>query len=613
MVKFRLAGLYAPPAPLVFTLQVRYVDVVYVDPPRLRHDAGGGWSAGRGADARTSALFGSPPAVQPATSLSHQQAAAYDRAAVGGWDRPPAADQHLAHTWQYAVPVEAQAVTDSWQATVTRDQTSRPIWSLPQIRDSHRLRLSWQISLRKDRAQGVRHRDTQRYSAPWRYTDALPAYVPGTQPLVLRFAGVPYFPARAPEVYFALGADLRSRPTQPKDSGVGVRYGRSSPMDILRQLRWGWGRPMDPIPTGIKYPDYNGPVKIIEPPAEPDILETYMIANSVSLVVLPDRMPLDATGLQVSRDIDSFSWTLSANLFGVTSLNLVRPDGNGPKTVELSINGHVWLFLVERYSGQGKFPSERYSINGVSRSQLLAEPYASKRSAVNSVAINARQAAEDQLLNTGFTLEWDALNQSPPDWNIPATALSYQDQTPMQVIARIAEAVGAVVRPALAGDSISVVPRYREAVWWWSSAIADRIIPAEIVGEWGSEWTPQPSWNSCYVSGTTHGVAVDVRRAGTAGDKPAPDVYDDLITATDAARHRGMAELCMGGNQEIVTKTMPLFPAEQAPGLIEPAMLCEVREPDGSEWRGLCLATDISAEGTGASRVKQTIKLERHH
>lgn len=613
MLKFRLAGPYAPPAPLVFTLQGRYVDVIYVDPPRLRHDAGGRWSSGRGADAGTAVPFGSPPPVEPITALSHQQGAAYDQHTRDGWGQPDATDRRIVDTWQHAEPVGAYAITDSWQANVPRDQFNRAGWSVPAIRDTIRLRLNWQIPALKDRGQGVRHRDTDRYGKPWRYTEALPPYVPGTQPLVFRVAGRPYHPARTPEVYFALGRNLRGRPTQRKDSGIGVRYGRSSPLDLFRRLRWGWGRPMDPIPTGIKYPDYQGPVIIIDPPAEPDILETYMIANSVSLVVLPDRIPLDATGLQVSRDIDSFSWTLSANLFGVTSLNLVRPDSSGPKTVELTINGHVWLFLVERYSGQGKFPSERYSINGVSRSQLLAEPYAPKRSAVNAEAINARQAAEDQLLNTGFVLEWDSVNQSPPDWTIPASALSYQDQTAMQVIVRIAEAVGAVVRPALAGDSISVVPRYREAVWWWASAIADRIIPAEIVGEWGSEWTPQPSWNSCYVSGTTHGVAVDVRRAGTAGDQPAPDVYDDLITATDAARQRGIAEICKGGNQEIVTRAMPLFPAEQAPGLIEPAMLCEVREPGGSSWRGLCLSTDISAEGTGASRVKQTIKLERHH
>lgn len=613
MVKFRLAGPYAPPAPLVFTLQARYVDVIYVDPPRLRHEASGSWSAGRDSDTGTAVPFGSPPPVEPITAIGHRQGTPYDQHARAGWGQPAPADRRAGDNWQPAVPVEAAPVVDNWQANVPRDQCNRPGWSVPALRDSIRLRLNWQIPALKDRGQGMRHRDTDRYGKPWCYTEALPPYVPGTRPLVFSFAGRPYFPARSPEVYFALGRDLRGRPTQRKDTDVGVRYGRSSSLDLFRCLRWGWGRPLDPIPTGIKYPDYSGPVIIIEPPAEPDILETYMIANSVSLVVLPDRTPLDAAGLQISRDIDSFSWAFSANLFGVTSLNLVRPDSNGPKTVELTINGHVWLFLIERYSGQGKFPSERYSINGVSRSQLLAEPYAPKRSAVNAVAINARQAAEDQLLNTGFTLEWDSVNQAPPDWTIPSSALSYQDQTPMQVIVRIAEAVGAVVRPALAGDSISVVPRYREAVWWWASAIADRIIPAEIVGEWGSEWTPQPSWNSCYVSGTTHGVAVDVRRAGTAGNQPAPDVYDDLITATDAARHRGIAELCKGGNQEIVTRTMPLFPAEQAPGLIEPAMLCEVREPGGSKWKGLCLSTDISAEGVGSSRVKQTIKLERHH
>jgi len=41
-------------------------------------------------------------------------------------------------------------------------------------------------------------------------------------------------------------------------------------------------------------------------------------------------------------------------------------------------------------------------------------------------------------------------------------------------------------------------------------------------------------------------------------------------------------------------------------------MLCEVRDVDET-WRGLSLSTEISAEGIGASRVKQTLQLERHH
>ncbi|WP_217646332.1 hypothetical protein [Azotobacter beijerinckii] len=484
-----------------------------------------------------------------------------------------------------------------------------------QPRDTLRLRLLYNPQpARKDLGNAQAFQRCDEFGPRVDAAEALrrSVYLPGTLPLAFDFGGARYSPGTTPEVFFDFRYAASTRAVQPVDSGSADRWQSARRVNLQRALRWGPGQPKDPTGVGIAYPDYGGPLIAIERAVEPDILETYMIANSVSLVVLPERTPLDATGLSVSRDIDAYSWQFSAQLFGRTSLNLVRPDASGPKTVELTINGHVWLFLVERYSGQGKFPSERFTIGGVSRTQLLAEPYAPKRSAVNVVDINAQQAAADQLTDTGFTLAWDFAHQYPTDWTIPAGAFSYQEQTAMQVIARLAEAIGAVVKPARDSDALSVIPRYRAAPWAWATAVMERIIPAQIVGEWGSEWSPQPAWNSCYVSGTTHGVAVDVRRAGTAGDEPAPDVYDELITGTDAARARGIAELAKGGNQEIVTLHLPLFPEATAPGLIEPAMLCEVRDIDGT-WRGLCLATEIGAEGVGAARVTQTVRLERHH
>ncbi|MFU7751808.1 hypothetical protein ACNAPF_30545, partial [Pseudomonas aeruginosa] len=119
-----------------------------------------------------------------------------------------------------------------------------------------------------------------------------------------------------------------------------------------------------------------------------------MIGNTVTLVVLPSRTPLDATSIRIGLDIDSFAWSFSADLFGRTSLDLAAPDANGPKTVELEINGWTWRFLVERYSGSGKHPSERYTISGASRTQLLDAPYAPKRSAVNTAPLNARQVVD---------------------------------------------------------------------------------------------------------------------------------------------------------------------------------------------------------------------------
>lgn len=565
-------------------------------------------------DQAPAAAWSDTPPRNRVAAAAWGRAERHDLQPAAGWGAVPARDAARAGAWANANP-QASDSAASWGTVPAKDAAARPGWDQsiqpqqPSTRLTYNPRPAW-----KDVAPGQRYQRSDEHG-PRRDKAAdvrASLYIPGPGPLAFDFGGTPYTPATAPQVFFDFRYVPPLRAIRPVDAGTAPAWAVARRLDQRARLLWGRAAWIDPIPTGVAWPDYSAPIIVVEPPAEPDILETYMIANSVELVVLPERTPLDATSIQIARDIDAYSWTLTASLFGVTSLNLVRPGADGPKTVELTINGHVWRFLIERYSGQGKFPAERYSITGVSRTQLLAEPYARKTSAVNAVDINARQACIDQLLYTDFSLAWDAVNNNPPDWTLPAGVLSYQQQTPMQIIARIAESVGAVVRPDMASDGLTVVSRYREAVWDWSAAVMDRIVPAEIIMEWGSEWTPQPAWNSCYVSGTTQGVAVDVRRAGTAGDDPAPDVYDDLITSTAAARHRGIAELCKGGNQEVVTLNLPLFPAATAPGLIQPAMLCEVRVP-GDTWRGLCLETSISAEGIGAARVKQTIKLERHH
>ncbi|MFU2467265.1 hypothetical protein ACM7PH_30870, partial [Pseudomonas aeruginosa] len=79
------------------------------------------------------------------------------------------------------------------------------------------------------------------------------------------------------------------RGIRPVDAGARSSYGSPTRFDALRRIPWAWGRPTDPVPTGIVYPDYPGPVVPIDPPTEPEILETYMIGNTVTLVVLPSR------------------------------------------------------------------------------------------------------------------------------------------------------------------------------------------------------------------------------------------------------------------------------------------------------------------------------------
>lgn len=437
-------------------------------------------------------------------------------------------------------------------------------------------------------------------------------YVPSTI-AEFSFGGARYVPSTSPLVFFDFSYTAPRHAIQPVDSGAVVRFTPARVLDAMRTMPWGWGTPTDPKPTGIVYPDYPGPVIVIDPPQEPDILETYMIANTVTLVDVATGTPLDASSIDIGLDIDSFAWTFSAELFGRTSLNLVKQDAGGPKTVELTINGWVWRFLVERYSGSGKLGGERYTISGSSRTQLLAAPYAPARSGMNTAALNARNVVDDQLEFTGFTANWDTVAMGPPDWSLPAGAFSYSEMTPMEVVHRLAEVAGGIVRPSLAGDSVTILPRYREATWYWHQAVPDCIVPAEIVAEWGSEWSPQTAWNFVYVSGINYGVSVQVRRAGTAGDEPAPDVMEEWMTGTDPARTRGICELSKGGNQAIETRRIPLFEnGGSAPGLVQPGMLVEFRDP-GDTWRGLCLGVSIRAEGIGAAKVWQTLKIERHY
>lgn len=614
-VVFELGGeAYAPTVPLDFHFKSKYRK------PPLTLDIGCRYSRAkptRTCEALMQWLQTQPNDLQE-NRIRWEAATARDIARQTAWDDVPNKDLLKSLSWSTAIVYDATSTALPWYQIPEKDVIQRMRWDHSIQQRDTRLRLIYNPQpAHKDSHSNVSWGRVNEYGPRFDAQAELKRslYIPNTLPLLFSFGSKGYNPKNSSPVFYEFQYVRPWHAIQPVDSiATRIRWGNAKQINNDLRLRWGWGIPTDPRPTGIIYPDYDGPITPgIDDPLEPEIEETYVIANTVSVCVLPDCTPIDVTNIGIDLDIDSYSWRFTGSLFGSTSLQQVVPNEQGQKTIKVAINGHEWLFLVQSYSSSGKFPTERFTIHGVSRTQLLAEPYAPKRSAVNAVDINARQAAEDQLLNTGFTMRWDSLNQGPVDWSITAGALTYQDQTPMQIISRISESIGAIVRPAAAADEFSVLPRYRAAVWNWHSTIVDCIVPHQIVTDIGGEWSPQPAWNSCYISGTTQGVAVDVRRAGTAGDKPAPDVYDDLITTTDAARARGIAEICKGGNQEVVSMTMPLFPPEKAPGLVLPAQLCEVRPHNQANWRGLCLATSISASGTGASMVKQTIRLERHH
>lgn len=582
----------------------------------LTAEVAAGWSAAR-------------PAGPPPVAASWRATQSCDVQRQASWRTAQAAEQALRARW-VASQAQDAATGVPWATALARlDGVTAALWAASRAVDLS-LQGRWDASLRpldvrllliynpappaRDSNHALRTRRSDETGPRRNAASVISAglYVPGSGPLMFEFAGRPYFPPTSPEVFF----DFRYTPPvvriQPVDSGVAARWQSARRLNLGRTLPWGKARQVDGVLTDLPYVDYPGPVKPLpEPPPDPTILDTYMIANTVNLVALPSRTPIEAKNIRIGLDADSFSWTFSADIFTRAALELVQPDAEGAGELELDINGWKWVVLVERYSRKLQFPAEAYTITGATRGQLLAAPYAPLRSGLNAAPINAAQAAEAELLNTGFTLSWTAT-----DWTFPAGALSYQSQTAMQVIARLAETIGGVVLPARDSDHLDIVPRYPLPPWQWNDVDAPitRVIPPAMMTDLGGEWTPQPAWNACYTSGTSVGCSMLVRRAGTAGDNTTPDVFDDWLTDQPANQARGTHELSKGGNIEIVSVTIPLFPFsdDHGVGLILPANLYRVPEETGA-WVGLCLGVDISAEGTGAVRVSQQIRLERHH
>jgi len=370
------------------------------------------------------------------------------------------------------------------------------------------------------------------------------------------------------------------------------------------------------IGTEVEHPSAVIPdPPISDPPPAPENKRTYFIMNSSSLVEVTTGTPLNFKDLSIELDADSFAWKMRCTINNRASMSLIKPSSEGPAEVIATVNGYEWRFVIGRYSRNKQFAKESYTVTGFSRSQLLAEPYAPRRTGRIETQTTMMQAIAEQLQFTGFTA---SLQEGLYDFVIPAGAWGWEDKTAMQVITELADALGAVVVPDREQDVLHIRHRYRQIGPWDYDALTegelDTIIQDTMVTSDDGQWEPQPDYNAVFVSGITDGVSVNVIRTGTPGDKPAPDNFHDLNVEAYQCRLRGLSAIAAGGEQEIVTIGTAL-PTSGSPGLIEPAMLAECRATLESEdtWRGNVLSNSISVSKPGTGRVTQNVKIERHY
>lgn len=334
---------------------------------------------------------------------------------------------------------------------------------------------------------------------------------------------------------------------------------------------------------------------------------SIVMSHTVTIVRLPDRTPIDAADVVVSGSRDNWCWSFQASVLTRSSFNLLARDEDGPKSVEVSIDGHTFNFLVEDPSEDRSTGQTRFSIGGRSRTALLAAPYTPPRGYANDSDISSGALAERELEFTGFTIDWQG-----ELWTVPAGAWAYTAETPVSAILKLAEACGCIVQSHPTEDALIVSPKYPVSPWEWDAAVPDVSLDTLGGTRLGLSYKRGDRYLGVYVSGESKGVVVCVTRDGTTGSPMASMIVDPLTTDVLPGRERGRALIADAEDQETIPVVLPF--ADDGPGPILPTELVEVIDVNYGTFRASAMATEIrSGLENDAVVVRQTVQLARHY
>lgn len=417
------------------------------------------------------------------------------------------------------------------------------------------------------------------------------------------------------------------QPAQPRPKALRSPFGPASPRRTLRAIPWqdasvprpGLWLP-DPVTPPVDEPCYTpdphlvfddpansafGPVHLLFrcPPAPLPpgvvvipVLEYYLVTNNVTLTRVADGHPIPYDRLSLTTDVDSMHAAFDAAL-PLWAQDDVMPAPD-PVLLAVSINGSTWHMWAETISRERRFGGGTVRVSGRGLAAELDGPWAPEGNYHNTAGILTAQQAATGALPFGWSLDWGL-----SDWLVPAGSWNHSG-TPASALSRIAEAGAGFILPARAARTVRIRPRYPDAPWRWAALTPDVVMPADIVERESLEYRDKPVYDVVDVVGS---AIYRTRRTGTAGDLPAPQITDDLVTDAVAGRQRGLAILSDTGRQIHSTYAAPVL-ADYG-GVLEPGQILDLVEGD-TTTRNLVRSVRVEVAGLGS--VWQHIGVEAH-
>ncbi|AXQ27583.1 hypothetical protein D0B54_02355 [Solimonas sp. K1W22B-7] len=551
--------------------------------------AGLPWRRGLARDPQWRLRFGPAASRDLGAALAWAGGGAADRQAGVRWREAIAADRRVLVASGTAEPVDREAHL-RWHNPVAVDRQARAGWAAAERTESPPRELRWSHPPPCDRMAGLRWRRAARLDL-----ETVFAWGSGHAADLQRRA--PWGMGNAPAFRYLL--PLPPRPPRPP------------PPDCYRPerhlLEFRLGIPGAPyVPPDRHALDLRlvcGDGRYF------NVRRTLSMSHSLSVVRLPDRLPLAVRSVSLGADRDSWSWSLQMGFADVASLLAVEPTEETKHSVEITLDGYVFTAQVEGFSEDRRFGSRGGNISGQSRSAMLAAPDAPQRAYSNPEPATAQQLALRELEFTGFALDWQI-----GDWTVPAGAWSYERESPITAIARIATASGAMLQTAPGSDTLVVTPRMPAAPWNFAGETPDFTLAG---GSWlqkGKRWNGGGRYNGVWVGGQTQGILANVYRDGTPGSPYAQLLTDPLITSTVPAMPRGLQVIADSLPRHEIPIELPLTPAPLAPGLLMPGELGAIEDTVWGHYRAIVDSVQISAEVSeqGLVTARQQANLWRY-
>jgi hypothetical protein len=525
------------------------------------------WGAGDAAHVGVTLPVIEGRAAQGKTRTPWQSGAGATQRARAPWQSGRATESAVRARWVYGHPLDA-LTRSPWQSGQPSEQrrTSRWRQGAQAIRSD---RVPWQAGLpavRNARAPWAEGHHTLRSTrAPWHQGHAIHTY------------GHPWSPHVDPVI--------PPIPPGPNDLVFCHLIGSST-----SNLLFG-----DPTPCV----GYGPPGALVVVP----IRKVYVVINDTHLIKLAGMIELPTLGMQITLDVDSWTYGFSATL-PADQLSLVTPAGDGtPVMLACVINSVSYYMVVESIQRDRSFNTATIRIGGRGKNAMLDAPYALTQSFHNTVSRTAAQLLDDALTLNGVSIGW-SVDSGLTDWLVPAGAWSVVGSH-IAAAQTVAGAAGGYLQPHPTADTLRVLARYPTAPWDWAGVTPDYELPSSVTIQEGITWTEKARYNRVFVSGQGQGVLGQVTRYGTAGDVVAPMITDALITEAAAARQRGTNVLADTGRIATVSLRLPVL---SATGIIGPGKF--VRYVDGATTRfGIVRSTSVDV---GFPEVWQTIGVETH-